>query len=228
MATLLRTYFGWLNAVKRYGEKALEAAHRRELALSEQKEVSNGMLASIRLLTARPRIRAMDLLRREDHSTTRDSPARRARARSVRRHQRTLVRRLRVDLLGDLVGLFFDLGEQRSVEVAEGEPYALSVSVVYDATEGGSSARLSAERVAAQLRELFEEIYGEPGATTQIALDACEAMADTHLTLADLRRVGQWRLEYMSPRDDDRGDRRSVKSRRSGTGTHILKRVMCP
>ena len=34
-----------------------------------------------------------------------------------------------------LVGLFFDLGEQRGTEVAEDEPYALSVSVVYDATE---------------------------------------------------------------------------------------------
>ncbi|MFN3982417.1 MAG: hypothetical protein ACK4SA_18730 [Caldilinea sp.] len=35
-----------------------------------------------------------------------------------------------------LVGLFFDLGEQRGTEAVEGEPYALSVSVVYDANEG--------------------------------------------------------------------------------------------
>ena len=31
-------------------------------------------------------------------------------------------------------------------------------------------------------------------------------MADTRLTLADLRRVDQWRLEYISLRDDDQGD----------------------
>ena len=105
-----------------------------------------------------------------------------------------------------LIGLFFDLGEQRHAEAVEGEPYALSVSVVYDATEGGIQARESAERVAAQLRTLFEKTYGKPDVATEIALDACEAVADTRLTLANLRRVDQWRLEYISLRDDDQGD----------------------
>jgi len=105
-----------------------------------------------------------------------------------------------------LVGLFFDLGEQRGTEAVEGEPYALSVSVVYDANEGGADARRAAERVATQLRELFENIYGKPDVATEIALDACEAVADTYLTLADLRRMDQWRLEYVSLRDDDQGD----------------------
>ena len=105
-----------------------------------------------------------------------------------------------------LVGLFFDIGEQRSTEVAVGEPYALSISVVYDAIEGGTQARQSAEKVAGQLRELFEQAYGKPDGASEIALDACEAVADTSITLADLRRVDQWRLEYMSLGDDDHGD----------------------
>lgn len=105
-----------------------------------------------------------------------------------------------------LVGLFFDLGEQRGAEAGTGDPYALSVSVVYDATEGGTTARLSAEQVAKDLRELFENAYGKPAVATEIALDACEAVADTNLTLADLRRVDQWRLEYISLRNDDQGD----------------------
>jgi hypothetical protein len=105
-----------------------------------------------------------------------------------------------------LVGLFFDLGEQRTVEVVEGEPYALSVSVVYDATEGGGQARQAAENVAARLSQLFEEAYGKPDVATEIALDACESVADTHMTLADLRRVDQWRLEYISLRDGEQGD----------------------
>lgn len=105
-----------------------------------------------------------------------------------------------------LVGLFFDLGEQRGAEAVAGEPYALSLSVVYDATEGGAEARGAAERVAAQLRDLFEKTYGRRDIATEIALDACEAVADTRLTLADLRRVDQWRLEYISLRDDDQGD----------------------
>jgi hypothetical protein len=109
-----------------------------------------------------------------------------------------------------LVGLFFDLGEQRGKEVVEGEPYELSVSVVYDATEGGVQARNSAEHVATQLRELFEKTYGKPDVATEIALDACEAVADTRLTLADLRRVDQWRLEHISLRDGEQGDFLSV------------------
>lgn len=105
-----------------------------------------------------------------------------------------------------LVGLFFDLGEQRDTEANEGEPYALSVSVVYDANEGGIDARTAAERVATQLRDLFVNTYGKPDVATEIALDACEAVADTRMTLADLRRVDQWRLEYISLRDSEQGD----------------------
>lgn len=105
-----------------------------------------------------------------------------------------------------LLGLFFDLGEQRSAEVPVGEPYALSISVVYDAIEGGIQARQSAEKVAGQLYELFGLAYGKPDTATEIALDACEAVADTSITLADLRRVDQWRLEYISLSDHDHGD----------------------
>lgn len=105
-----------------------------------------------------------------------------------------------------LVGLFFDLGEQRFAEVPEGEPYALSISVVYDATEGGPQARQSAEIIAHELHTLFEQAYGKPDSATDIALDACEAIADTSITLADLRRVDQWRLEYISLNDRDHGN----------------------
>lgn len=104
-----------------------------------------------------------------------------------------------------LVGLFFDLGEQRGMEMDDGEPYALAVSVVYDAIEGGVEARTAAERIARQLHDLFEHVYGKPEKATEIALDSCEAVADTHLTLADLRRVDQWRLEHVSLRDDAQG-----------------------
>ena len=36
----------------------------------------------------------------------------------------------------------------------------------------------------------------------EIALEGCSAVADTFMTLADLRRVDQWRLEYLSLRED--------------------------
>ncbi len=101
-----------------------------------------------------------------------------------------------------LVGLFFDLGEDRTAELAEGEPYFLSISVVYDATEGGHAARETAESVANALRALFEQAYGTIDVATEIALENCGAVADTYMTLADLRKVDQWRLEYISLRDE--------------------------
>ena len=105
-----------------------------------------------------------------------------------------------------LVALFFDLGEQRYAELAEGIPYAISITLVYDSIEGGPSARQAAEDTARQLRSIFENAYGEVGNTTEIAIESCEAVADTMITLADLRRVDQWRLEYLSLGDQDAGD----------------------
>ena len=59
-----------------------------------------------------------------------------------------------------------------------------------------------AERVAVVLMTLFEQAYGSPDVATEIALEGCCAVADTFMTLADLRRVDQWRLEYLSLRED--------------------------
>ena len=105
-----------------------------------------------------------------------------------------------------LVALFFDLGEQKGVELADGEPYAISISVVYDATEGGPNARQAAEDTAGKLRGIFEAAYGKAENATEIAIEECEAVADTLMTLADLRKVDQWRLEYISLSDCDAGE----------------------
>lgn len=88
----------------------------------------------------------------------------------------------------------------------DGEPYFLSISVAYDATEGGQAAREAVELVAKDLGTLFKDAYGAADAATEIALLACNAVADTLVTLADLRRVDQWRLEYLSLREDPAGD----------------------
>ncbi len=105
-----------------------------------------------------------------------------------------------------LVALFFDLGEDKAIELEDEVPYFLSISVVYDATEGGPNARASAEKVADELRTLLEQAYGTVDNATEIALDTCTAVADTFMTLADLRKVDQWRLEYISLSEDPAGD----------------------
>ena len=105
-----------------------------------------------------------------------------------------------------VLALFFDLGENRAIELEGGVPYFLSISVVYDATEGGPISRASAESVANELSELFKNAYGNIETATEISLEACNAVADTFITLADLRKVDQWRLEYISLSEDPVGD----------------------
>lgn len=97
-----------------------------------------------------------------------------------------------------LIGLFFDLHEEIAGELPEGVPYNLSISVVYDANEGGESAMNGAKQTADKIKKLFLDAYGPAQSAKEIALEGCSAVADTHMTLADLRRVDQWRLEYIS------------------------------
>ena len=97
-----------------------------------------------------------------------------------------------------LVGLFLDLGENRTIELPDGTPYYISISIVYDAVEGGTKARLDAEKASQEISALFTEVYGPVETTTDVGLENCEAVADTFMTLSDIRRIDQWRLEYLS------------------------------
>jgi len=124
--------------------------------------------------------------------------------------QRTVARQIEKTFEGltqeGILALFFDLGEEREVELATGVPYFLSITVVYHAEEGGTNARIVAENSAEEIKTLFHSAYGLPHSATDIALERCTAVADTQVTLADVRKVDQWRLEYISLREDTPGD----------------------
>lgn len=102
----------------------------------------------------------------------------------------------------NIFGLFFDLGKDRTAELNSEEAYFLSIYVIYDASQEGTAAREASEKVAAKLQEFFEKTYGMANSAKEIALEKCIAVADTHITLADIRKIDQWRLEYMSLKND--------------------------
>ncbi|EMZ5852867.1 hypothetical protein ABEH54_004119 [Yersinia enterocolitica] len=108
----------------------------------------------------------------------------------------------------NLIGIFFDLGEDRFNDLEEGIPYELSINVVYDAVEGGIEARESAEKTCAEIQALFIQYYGDPnqGQSELIAMEKCISIADTHFSLYALRRMDQWRVEYISLEDESSGD----------------------
>lgn len=101
-----------------------------------------------------------------------------------------------------IIAIFFDLDENRNIELPDGEPYVLKIVIAYDAIEGGVEARISAEQAANELTDLFYARFGTPDVATEIALETCSAIADTELSLADIRKIDQWRLEYISIQDD--------------------------
>lgn len=105
-----------------------------------------------------------------------------------------------------LIGVFFDLGGDRFNDLEEGVPYELSIHLVYDAIDGGPEARVEAEKAAMLIGELFTKYHGDPSESELIALMACDAVPDTEFTLYALRRMDQWRVEYISLMSDDIGD----------------------
>ncbi|MGQ8705600.1 hypothetical protein ACUTSW_06300 [Serratia sp. TSA_198.1] len=105
-----------------------------------------------------------------------------------------------------VVGIFFDLHNSRSEDLPEGDPYELSIHVIYDSEIGAGAAREAAEQIAEEMKALICSLFGEGQAAMDIDLQYCDAMSDTSLTLADIRRLDQWRVEYISLQDDSAGD----------------------
>lgn len=109
-----------------------------------------------------------------------------------------------------LVAVYFDLDKNKTKELPDGEPYDLSIFLIFSENdEMGqplAQAREMAEQAAIELRDRFEGVFGKPEDATKIALDRCAAVADTNFTLGDIRRMLHWRLEHLSLRDEVSGD----------------------
>jgi len=106
----------------------------------------------------------------------------------------------------NLIGVFFDLGEDRFNDLEEGIPYELNIHLVYDAIDGGPAARTEAEQAASEIQGLFTTYHGDPAESQLIALMACNAVPDIEFSLYALRRMDQWRVEYISLQGDDVGE----------------------
>lgn len=102
----------------------------------------------------------------------------------------------------NLCAMFISLGDDKSRELSDGDPYGLTISLVYNSA-GGQDAREACERAAHDIQALFDEVYGPIDEATEIALEACEAVADSRFSLADIMKTDQWRLEWISLDGDD-------------------------
>jgi hypothetical protein len=105
-----------------------------------------------------------------------------------------------------IVGIFFDLGEDRHEELDDETPYELHIRVVYDSVEGAGQGRENAENICKEITAKMHAIHGKPDESKTIALESCLAVSDQGFSLYDLRRMDQWRVEYISLRPATQGD----------------------
>ncbi len=103
-------------------------------------------------------------------------------------------------------GVFFNLGEHRNVELSESVPYILVITIVYVDESGSTTARKESKNAAQQIESLFLDVYGAAEVATKINLEACNPISESHMPLSVLRKVDQWRLEYLSIERGSSGD----------------------
>lgn len=102
-----------------------------------------------------------------------------------------------------ILAIYFDLGEQHAKELPDGEPYILTIRVVYDTDAGEfSQVRQSVQEIAKNIEKLFLDKFQSPELADSIALEQCIALSEHDITLADVRRIHQWELEHISFKDE--------------------------
>lgn len=97
-----------------------------------------------------------------------------------------------------LVGVFFDLGDDRDVDLQPPAVYGLRVTLVYDTAKDAVAARTASEITVGRIMRLFATSFGEAAAAQAIGLESCDAVPDSEFTVLDLRRNDHWRVEYMN------------------------------
>lgn len=102
-----------------------------------------------------------------------------------------------------IVGIFIGLDGDKNVELPPEEPYYLSLFIVYNTEFNTVQARVDCEKLADDIHQLLLDAYGHPGDASDICIESCAAVADTKITLVDLMKIDQWRLEWLSLTDGD-------------------------
>lgn len=102
---------------------------------------------------------------------------------------------------GELISfVYFDVDEGNHVEHAEGDPYVLSIVLVFAPGEDPEASADAADRVA-------EAIESAVGSRLQdgksVVLKSCFAISEDDLPISQAKVLTQWRLEYMTLRAEE-------------------------
>lgn len=93
--------------------------------------------------------------------------------------------------------VYFDLDHGAMIERDEGDPYELSVVLVFNPRNDPASAADEADTAALEIEQMLETCFK---GSSFIRLNACFAISEDDLPLSQARVLTQWRLEHMTLR----------------------------
>lgn len=101
---------------------------------------------------------------------------------------------------GDLISfVYFDIGNETTVERQKDDPYELSIVLVYPPGDDPDATAEAADRVADAIETAaFERLK----VVADITFKRCFAMSEDDLPISQARVLMQWRLEHMTHRDE--------------------------
>lgn len=96
---------------------------------------------------------------------------------------------------------YFDLDKGQCVERVEGDPYRLSIVLVFNPGDDPDEAAEAADAAAEAVEKAVAARLPEGG--TAIVLESCFAVSEDDIKVSQARVLSLWRLEYMTHRADD-------------------------
>ena len=96
--------------------------------------------------------------------------------------------------------VYFDLDHGAMNERAEGDPYELSVVLVFNPKNDPVSAADAADAVALEIEQVLQSCFKDG---SLIHLNTCFAISEDDLPVSQARVLSQWRLEHMTLRAQD-------------------------
>jgi len=101
-----------------------------------------------------------------------------------------------------IIGYWVDY-QPRDIELPAEEPYEVWLYIVY--AEDNQAYKIKAEELALNLNSNFSKLKEKSKASGDLDLRECEAYSERGFTLADMRELLQYHLEYISYRVDPPG-----------------------
>lgn len=102
-----------------------------------------------------------------------------------------------------ILAVYFDVDAGEEIQRnGEDDAYQLEITLLYDSTKDETVAYEATQKAAKSIEDTFENAFCVNGQWKHIRLISCSAVSDFAMTIAQSRRLKQWRMEHISLESD--------------------------